>query len=299
MRFNLEMPVDDGTEDASRTIELARAIERANFDGLGFTDHPAPSKKWLMAGGHRTYDPFVGLAFCAAVTTRVRLLTYLAVLPYRNPFMLVKSAATVDCLSGGRFTLVAGSGYLRSEFAALGEDFETRNALTDEALDVFTSVDDAEMTYKGNGFEAFSQICDPGFVQRPHPPVWIGGNSLKSRQRVAKWGDGWAPLINTPLSAETTKTSLLSSTESLRVAIEELFALTADAGRDPKQLSIQVDGFDGIDELLASPQAFADRVGELAAVGVTHTMLKTQRGVTSSQAVDQVLAIGEVFDSIG
>ena len=88
------------------------------------------------AGGHQTLDPFVALAFAAAVTKRLRLLTYLAVVPYRNPFLLAKAAATLDRLSGGRFILGVGSGYLKTEFFALGVDFDERNALFDEALDV-------------------------------------------------------------------------------------------------------------------------------------------------------------------
>lgn len=296
MLFNLEMPVDDATEDPRRVIALAQAVEQAHFDGLAFTDHPSPSKKWLSAGGHLSYDPFVGLAFCAAATTRVRLLTYLAVLPYRNPFMLVKSAASLDCLSGGRLTLVAGSGYLKSEFAALGVDFDARNALTDEALDVFTSVDDSDMTYKGAKFEALSQICAPGFIQRPHPPVWIGGNSVKSRQRVAQWGDGWSPLMVTPEFSKTIKTKAMTTSDEFRKAIHELRNLTTDAGRDPEQLAIQSNGFAPLNELLTAPDQFVDRVNELAEIGFTHAMLRARSGASSAEAIDQVLAVGDLIE---
>src|SRR5439155_14429093 len=115
---------------------FARAAEAAGFDGIAFTDHPAPSDKWLNAGGHDALDPFAALAFVAAVTTRIRLIPNIVVLPYRNPFLVAKSAATIDALSGGRFVLSVATGYLRSEFRSLGVDFERRNELFEESIEV-------------------------------------------------------------------------------------------------------------------------------------------------------------------
>ncbi len=140
MKFSIEMSVRGEAAEPAAIVATARAAERAGFSMLGYTDHPAPSRKWLEGGGHSTFDPFAGLCFLAAVTERVGLMTYLAVLPYRNPLLLAKSVATVDRLSGGRFTMVAGTGYLRSEFSALGRSFENRNELFDEAVDVIRNV---------------------------------------------------------------------------------------------------------------------------------------------------------------
>src|SRR5206468_1337105 len=110
--------------DAGPVSELAIAAERAGFHGFACTEHPAPTARWLRAGGHQTLDPFVALGHVAAVTTELRLLTHLAVLPYRNPLVLGKAAATVDRLSNGRFILGVGVGYLKAEFHAVGTDFE-------------------------------------------------------------------------------------------------------------------------------------------------------------------------------
>ena len=140
MKFIVEYPVVStpgaGWLEPASITRFARAAEEAGLDGIGFTDHPAPSLKWLNGGGHETFDPFAALAFCAAVTTRIRLLTWLSVVPYRNPFLAAKSMTTVDLLSGGRATFALGSGYLRSEFAALGVDFEERNDLFEESVQV-------------------------------------------------------------------------------------------------------------------------------------------------------------------
>ena len=93
---------------------FARAAEAAGFDGIAFTDHPSPSDKWLNAGGHDALDPFAALPYVAAVTERLMLIPNIVVLPYRNPFLVAKAAATIDVLSGGRFVLSVATGYLRS-----------------------------------------------------------------------------------------------------------------------------------------------------------------------------------------
>ena len=106
---------------------MAAAAEAAGFHGFGFTDHPAPTERWLQAGGHDALDPFVAMGFAAARTTTVRLIPNVVVLPYRNPFVVAKSGATLDLLSEGRFTLAVGVGYLKREFAALGVEFDERS----------------------------------------------------------------------------------------------------------------------------------------------------------------------------
>lgn len=140
MRFIFHYPEISGSDgdvlDPGPLRDVAVAAERAGFDALSFSEHPAPGAKWLDRGGHQTLDSFVALGYVAAATERLRLLTYLAVVPYRNPFLLAKGAATLDKLSGGRFTLGIGTGYQKREFHALGVDFDERNALFDEALDV-------------------------------------------------------------------------------------------------------------------------------------------------------------------
>ena len=115
---------------------VAAAAEAAGFHGFGFTDHPAPSQRWLEAGGHDALDPFVALGFAAARTTTLRLIPNIVVLPYRNPFVVAKSGATLDLLSDGRFTLAVGVGYLKREFAALGVNYDERAELFEEALEV-------------------------------------------------------------------------------------------------------------------------------------------------------------------
>lgn len=296
MRLHLEMPIAQGCGDRDATLRLALAAEDAGFDGLAYTDHPAPSRKWLERGGHETFDPFAALAFCAAATTRVRLLTYLAVLPYRNPLLLAKTVATVDRLSAGRLTLVVGSGYLRSEFAALGRSFDDRNALVDETLDVLTRVWTVDrFAHQGSDFKAIDVACEPGPIQLPHPPIWIGGNSQMSRARAARHAVGWAPLFASGAFAETVRTASIASLDDLRDGIADLRQRTVDAGRDPDTVSVQVDVGD-LDAALAEPDAFADRLRELGCLGVTDAMLRTARGAGSAEAIDALERSAPLLD---
>jgi probable F420-dependent oxidoreductase len=179
MRFIFQYPDLHGTDgdmlDAGPVAELAVAAERDGWKGFAFTEHPAPSAKWLETGGHQSLDPFVALSHVAAVTTEMKLLTYLAVLPYRNPASLAKSAATVDKLSNGRFIMGVGTGYLKAEYFALGVDFDERNELFDEALDVLPLHWSGEpFDYEGKHFNCRGIIGRPRPVQQPIP-IWIGG----------------------------------------------------------------------------------------------------------------------------
>lgn len=218
---------------------VATAAEAAGFDGFGFTDHPAPSQRWLDGGGHDALDPFVALGYAAAHTTTLRLIPNIVVLPYRNPFVVAKAAATLDVLSGGRFTLAVGAGYLKGEFAALGVDHAERNELFDEALDVLKAIwTTDDVSIEGRHFNARGVTSHPRPVSDPHPPIWIGGNSGRARQRVADRGDGWCPFPAPALLAQTARTVALDTPERLADAIDDLRARLDAAGRDPASVDI-------------------------------------------------------------
>lgn len=164
---------------------IAAVAAAAGFHGFGFTDHPAPSQRWLEAGGHDALDPFVALVFAAATTTTLRLIPNIVVLPYRNPFVVAKSGATLDLLSNGRFTLAVGVGYLKREFAALGVDYDERAELFEEALQVIRAAwTTDDLSFEGRHFTARGITARPRPLSRPHPPIWIGGNTASARRRA-------------------------------------------------------------------------------------------------------------------
>ena len=239
MQFSFTYPMTRGDYDpalATRAgmTSVLEAAEASGFGAVGFTDHPIPSQRWLEAGGHDALDPFAALAFCAAVTEQIRLMTNVVVAPYRNPFLLAKMVATVDVLSDGRTIVGAGTGYLRAEYRALGVHFDERNELFDEALDtILAAWSGDEVTFEGRHFTAFNNRVHPEPVQQPHPPIWIGGNSGRARQRVASKGQGWIPFPSSPQLATTARTAPLETRDHLLPMLDDLWYRLEAVGRNP------------------------------------------------------------------
>lgn len=283
MQFMFSYPEVPGPDvemlDAGPVSDLAQAAESAGFSGFAFTEHPAPPAKWLATGGHSTLDPFVALGHVAAVTTTMKLLTYLTVLPYRNPMMLAKAAATVDILSGGRLILGAGTGYLKSEFRAIGVDFDERNALFDEALDVLPLHWSGEpFSYQGRHFEAREVIARPR-PPRGSIPIWIGGNSALSRRRVAERANGWMPMTGPAELFATTRTPALDDGADLGPAIA---ALRAAAGERGDTIDVALAYTDrSITDVRGDVERHREAFGRLEAAGVTWIVLP---GATRSRA---------------
>ena len=139
-------------------------------------------------------DTVATLGFLAGVTARVRLLSHVYVLAYRHPLVAAKAFATLDHLSGGRVVVGVGAGHVAEEFEVMGLDFADRGGLLDDAIDVlaaalsqeFPDVDTATWKVHDVGVR-------PRPVQRPRPPIWVGGSSLPALRRAAARGDGWLP----------------------------------------------------------------------------------------------------------
>ncbi len=277
LRFIFQYPETGGTDAdllrAGAIDEVAATAERCGFDGFSLTDHPIPGNRWLHAGGHQTLDPFVALAFAAAATERLRLLTYLAVAPYRQPFVMAKAAATVDKLSGGRFILGLGVGYNKSEYFALGVDFEERNALFDEALDVLPLHWKGEpFSYEGRHFSARDVLARPKPVQDPIP-IWIGGNSKLSRRRVAARAQGWMPMMGSAEMSRTTRTPMLTSVDEVAAAAREIRQSAAEQGRsEPIDLlySWHLDG-----DLFDEPERHREELAGIEEAGATWVVVST------------------------
>lgn len=250
---------------------VAAAAEKAGFDGFGFTDHPAPTERWLQAGGHDAVDPFVAMGFAAATTTTLRLVPNIVVLPYRNPFVVAKAGATLDLLSQGRFTLAVGVGYLKREFTALGVQFGERAALFEEALEVIRGIwTTDDFSYQGRHFTAEGITAHPRPVSDPHPPIWIGGNTAAARRRVVKFGDGWCPFAAPAMLAKTARTAEMDA-DRLAAGVDDLRRRFDEAGRDFSAIDITftnpVGGTPGSDDFNAD--AYLSGLEKLAAVGVT------------------------------
>jgi len=155
----------------------------------------------------------------------------MTILAYRNPFLTAKAVATLDVLSGGRVILGVGAGYMRDEFAALGVDFDERNELLDEALDVIRLAWGGKpMSYRGRHFHAPGNQALLVPAQKPHPPVWVGGNSRRAIRRAVHKADGWMPFPLTPSRAAMDSTAPMDGHADLAAGIGYARSYAAEAG---------------------------------------------------------------------
>ena len=203
--------------------DFARLAEQHGYAGIGFTDHPAPTVRWSANGGEGSADPLVSLAYCAAVTSSIELMTFVLALPYHNPFRLAHQAATLDALSGGRLALGLGTGYLRGEMHAMGADPRARLASFDAVLETMLTAWTAEsVSGSGPGWSAREVHVQPRPVQRPHPPLWFHGNSAFGRARAARYGVGWIGVLSSPELAATMRTAHLPDLPAAAAAVADL-----------------------------------------------------------------------------
>lgn len=213
-------------------MEAARAAEDAGFDAVYVTDHPAPDQRWLDGGGHHALEPTVALSFAAAATTRVRLQTNVYVAAYRNPFLAAKAVGSLDALSGGRLILGVAAGYLRPEFGALGVDFDERNDLLDEAIDVMRRVwAEDEVGVEGRHFRSRAVTMRPRPSSPGGPPIWIGGNSTAAIRRAVARGQGWVPFPNPPAASRAVKSPAITDHAALAERLAVLAEEVDRAGR--------------------------------------------------------------------
>jgi len=296
VRFILHYPEANGSGidllEAGSVPEIAMAAENAGFDGLSLTEHPAPSSPWLESGGHQSLDPFVALAAAAAVTSKLHLVTNISVVPYRNPLLLAKSAATLNRMSEGRFIMGAGAGYLKSEFFALGVDFDERNALFEEALQVMQLHWSGEpFTFEGRHFSARNIHALPA-PRGARVPIWMGGNSDAALRRAARFADGWMPMGAPASVAKTARTPPVTTTDQLRERLDVLERLAGDRYSE-LELVLSYQG-PSLANFERDAEQIRHRLGEMAAMGVDWTFVSSPWSPSPGPA-EWIQAFGATF----
>lgn len=257
------------TDEAIRPDELARAAEERGFEALFFPEHthiPCSRESPYPGGGElprpytRTHDLFVALTMAAAVTEKIKLATGICLVIERDPIVLAKEVASLDYLSNGRVILGIGAGWNVEEMANHGTDFKTRWQLLRERVEAVKAIwqnERAEYHGKLVNFDAIWSFPKP--VQKPHPPILLGGHGPKAFERVARYCDGWMPI------------SLRAG--DIAKGVAELRQVADKAGRDPRSISVSVfwapadratiDGYEkiGVERaILALPSAPRDKV---------------------------------------
>jgi probable F420-dependent oxidoreductase len=283
MRYGFYLPVRGELATHEGVVETALHGERLGFHSATIADHivfPTESRSrypYAANGIHPSrgdaLEQLSLMAFVAGKTERLRLITSVMIVPHRNPVLTAKMIATIDVMSRGRVTVGAGVGWLREEFAALhAPDFDKRGAVSNEYIEIMKKLWTTSPAEHQGVHYSFGPIrCEPRPVQRPHPPIWIGGHSEAALARAAKYGDGWHPL-------GAVEPEPLAPPE-LAGKIETLKRLTEAAGRDFSKLTLSFVGrlnqtaepVSGADRKLFAGSAaqIADDVGAYAKLGVS------------------------------
>jgi probable F420-dependent oxidoreductase len=206
VRYGFYLPTRGPLATRDGVLALAREGERLGLHSAMIADHivfPVSSESeypYTLDGKHPSggdaLETFSILGVVAGATERLRLVTSVLVLPYRNPVLTAKMVASLDVLSGGRVTLGVGVGWLKEEFDALrSPDFDKRGAVTDEWIAIFKRLWTQSPASFNGKFYSFSDIRgEPLPLQKPHPPIWVGGHSPAALRRTARHGDGWHPV---------------------------------------------------------------------------------------------------------
>ena len=236
MKVGLSMPLPAYTIDPAF---IGRKAEALGFESIWYAEHPAPpvesASPFPQTGGEIpwTYyhfdEPYIALARASAVTTTLKLGTGITLIPQRNPLLHAKVCASLDFHSGGRFMLGVGTGWLREEVELFGGDFERRWSQTREALEAMQAMwTQEEAEYHGQFFDFPKVRVNPKPIQKPRPPIILGGAPKNILKRIVDHADGWLPNRITP--------------DGVAEARAELNRLAVAAGRDPAGITINVYG---------------------------------------------------------
>ena len=207
--------------------EAAQLVEEAGFHSLWVPEHvvffseydstyPYTEDGRIPGEPEGILDPFSALTYIAAVTSRIRLGTGICLVPQRNPVYTARTVADLDYLSGGRFDFGVGIGWLKEEFDNLQLDFSTRAGRTVEYIEVMQALWAPGVSeYNGETYELSACYSNPKPVQKPHPPIYFGGETHAAMRRVASHGNGWYGFNRDPAA---TREGIARLTEHLRAA---------------------------------------------------------------------------------
>lgn len=176
--------------------EVAQAAEELGYDSVWVMDRVVvPDVPEAAQFTPLVYDPFLTLAYIAAKTDRIHLGTSVLIVPYRSPLVQAKLISTLDALCHGRLIVGVGVGWLPQEFEALGVPFNQRGDLLDEYIEAMRVLwtSDGPASFNGPTVRFDNMLCEPKPVQKPHPPLWVGGGSEAALHRAAKLGSAWHP----------------------------------------------------------------------------------------------------------
>ncbi len=310
MDFGIHIGTRGCLTSRENVMAVAQHAEALGYAYLGVSDHlvvPVQSYvryaytadgRWPGADTGDCFDCIATLAFLAGCTQRIKLLTSVAVVPYRPAVLAAKLFMTADVLSGGRVIAGVGTGWMPEEFAALGTPpFAERGAVTDEYLEAWRTLwSDARPAFDGKHVKFADVLFSPKPESRPHLPIWVGGDSAPALRRAVTYGDAWYPASNN-------QKIRLNTPAQLRQGVERLHRTAEQAGRDPSSIDVGYLWFAApVWNAERSPEPWqlfsgssADMLADAAALeaaGGRHVILYVQRP-TIEETLDVIQRFGE------
>ena len=292
MRFGLHFGSRGVAGDPDTLRAIAQKAEALGYEHFGMSDHVivatevesaypySKTGKFFAQDTGISLEQVTALSFVAAATSRIRLLTSVLVLPHRHPVLAAKMLATVDVLSKGRLTVGVGVGWMSEEIALLGgPPFAERAHASDEYIEAFRELWTAEKPARRGSYAAFDKLLfAPKTVQKPHAPIWVGGEAMGARRRAGRLGNGWYPVAANPRLP-------LDTPELYGNALMDVLAAAEQAGRDPGRIGgallaiycrigSEQEGRDGGRlAFTGSAQAIVDDIGRFRERGLQHFLI--------------------------
>jgi probable F420-dependent oxidoreductase len=260
MRFGFHLPNFGQQISPEAITKVAQRAEALEFDSVWVSDHIVIPKQYSGIFSENIYEPLTVLTYVAGVTKTIKLGTSVIIVPYRNPLHVAKAVATLDVLSKGRVIFGAGAGWMAEEFKALGVSFAERGKISDEYIRILKAVwTSAAPEFHGDYFNFSDLAFLPQPVQKPHPPIWVGGASPRSMRRAAELGNGWHPTRLTP--------------EELTAALPHLKRLAERYGRRVEEIEISIRLRLQSDRMTGTVDHLTETIAKYQAAGAHHILL--------------------------
>ncbi len=291
MEFGFSVMTSRTGATVSDLVHQVKLGEQLGFDMVAVSDHVVipisiNSTYPYSAGGAFTgsssgdcLEQLTEAMFLAAHTTRIKVLTSVMVLPHRPPVLAAKALATIDVLSNGRLIVGVGAGWMREEFEALGAPpFDKRGAVAAEYIQLFKELWTAKTPSFSGPYASISGVhFEPKPVQKPYPPIWVGGESPSALRRAGRLGDAWYPIGSNPTYPMDTLATLKAGIEAVRNHSREagrtsVVATAYNAGwYDDRKAATATDGSRRF--LTGEPSQVAEDLHALEQLGVRHVVL--------------------------
>jgi probable F420-dependent oxidoreductase len=248
--------------------------EQLGYDSVWVSDHVVVPHANVVNFGETVFDPLMTLAVAAGATSRVRLGTTVLIVPYRNPVVTAKMISSLDALSGGRVVFGIGAGWVAAESAMLGVPFAERGAMTDEYLEAMRELWTSRAPAFTGKYTQFNGLTfEPKPLQKPHPPIWVGGHSRAALRRAAQFGAAWHPINRSPEELRSGRTELAQLCQARGRAVSPALTLRNDVRiLGPGQSALASAHAGRV--LAGEPAALVDQIAEVADCGVEHLVLE-------------------------